>query len=199
MNTVTISREKKFIWYRVAKVETTTIFETFREHNIWFENTNMIQARRLKNQEKIFFSFAFVRNPYDRLVSCYANKIAGNQKNKLPLKCQFLASEFGSKNEFKYFVDFVSLLNIEKCDHHIRLQSSLIDLNNLIFIGRLENFQNDFNHVMQNLQIPFVPTETVKHNVSNRKSYQDYYNDPLLVEKVRKIYMKDINLFGYQF
>ena len=98
---------------------------------------------------------------------------------------------------FENFVNYVSNLDMENCDIHLRLQCRLIDLDHIDYIGRFETFSDDFRSICQKLDIPI---DCLKHgNKSSRdKDYREYYNDKLY-EKVYQIYRKDIQIFGYQF
>lgn len=67
---LTISHESKFIWFRVAKVGTRTILNHLRKSNVSLdvEHASFIHYP-VKSYEN-YFKFAFVRNPWGRLVSC---------------------------------------------------------------------------------------------------------------------------------
>ena len=188
---ITISHEKKFIWFRVAKVGTRTILNHLRECGVYLdvEHANFIHYP-IKSYHN-YFKFAFVRNPWDRIVSCWQNKvIIRNQMG-------FTDSALERMKKFENFVNFVSALNIEQCDRHLRSQSTLIDLNNIDYLGRMETFEEDANYVFQRLGL--IEKEVVPKNVTlNRKPYQEYYNK-VTIEKVSQIYRKDIQIFGYRF
>lgn len=188
---ITISHEKKFIWFRVAKVGTRTIFNHLKECKVCLdvEHANFIHYP-IKSYDN-YFKFAFVRNPWDRLVSCWQNKVINcNQMG-------FTDSTLEKMKNFENFVNFVSTLNLQQCDRHLRSQSTLIDLNNLNYLGRMETFEDDINYVFQRLGL--MEKEVVPKNVTlNRKPYQEYYNKGT-IEKVSQIYRKDIQMFGYQF
>jgi hypothetical protein len=65
------------------------------------------------------------------------------------------------------------------------------------FIGRHEMLQHDFDTICNKLNMPSI--ELLRANRSrHRKPYPDYYDDETK-EIVRKIYKKDIELFGYEF
>jgi hypothetical protein len=188
---ITICHEKKFIWFRVAKVGTRTIFEIFEKANLKLDANRAMWCHYPVNLYGGYLKFAFVRNPWDRLVSSWYDKVVKYNyfkfSNETRLKMQ----------DFNYFVDHVSDLDINKCDHHICLQSKLIDLNNIDYIGRFENFESDLSEVMQILKIGEITIE--KRNASiNKSHYKDYY-DESLIQKVAKIYYKDIKMFSYDF
>jgi hypothetical protein len=188
---ITICHEKKFIWFRVAKVGTKTTFRIFKKANLTLDAEHAMLCHYPVNLYRNYFKFAFVRNPWDRLVSCWHDKVvkknAFNFSDEILLKMQ----------DFNCFVDYVSDLDINKCNHHIRLQSQLIDLNNIDYIGRFENFESDLSEVMQILKLGEITIE--KRNASiNTSHYKDYY-DESLIQKVTKIYYKDIKMFSYDF
>jgi hypothetical protein len=109
----------------------------------------------------------------------------------------FSAPQLTQMREFSNFVDFVSGLNTENCDPHLRLQYRLFDLNQIDFLGRLESIDRDLFEVFGILGIPLMDIE--RKNVSfDRNPYWDYYDNEL-VEKVYEIYCRDIQIFGYNY
>ncbi|MBV1875813.1 MAG: sulfotransferase family protein, partial [Cycloclasticus sp.] len=135
----------------------------------------------------------FVRNPFDRLVSCWLNKALNREKNTFKLDA--LALEH--IQTFSGFIDYVERLDIKTCNVHIRSQSSLIDLTNIDYIGRMENFSADVNEVLNMIGLPVNRLKA--RNVSKaRTSYQNYYSADD-VERVYRLYQKDCQIFGYSF
>ncbi len=189
---VTICEEKQFMWFRVAKVATRTIYEMLKQSGVHLDADHPYHCYYAKNVYKDYFKFSFVRNPYDRLVSCYKNKVL--EYNYFKLSDEVWEE---MKQDFGKFVDFVDKQNIENCDVHLRLQARLIDLNEMDFIGRMENFDNDIRYVFDKLAIPYK--EIMRKNVSKDKtSYREFYNEELK-QKVAEIYAKDLNIFCYDF
>jgi len=188
---ITLSHEKKFLWFRVAKVGTRTILNILRKSDFKLHADQALNCHYPSKLYYDYFKFAFVRNPWDRLVSCWKNKVL---KSNL---YNFSEDERLRMKEFRNFVEYVSKLDIKHCDVHLKLQSELIDLNNIDFIGRFENFNDDLNEVLNKLEIEIDEIE--KKNVSNfGKDYKDYYDEEL-IEIVARIYSKDIMLFSYTF
>ena len=159
------------------------------------------------------YVFTFVRNPYERLVSRYAHMKAYFLEEKdrpktlvvggmiLPsLKKYFNYHDikFCEDNfNFSKFVEFAE----NNIDVHWEPQtnkfiSTVGSLDNIDFIGKLENFQQDFNIVCDKIGIP---RQQLPHrNKSNHKHYTEYYDDETR-EIVEEKYAKDIELFGYKF
>lgn len=188
---LTISHEKKFIWFRVAKVGTRTIFHHFKENDIPLDVSRSSDLHYPVNHYKDYFKFAFVRNPWERLVSCWKDKVVKNNMYK------FDELEYERLQKFENFVDYVTTIDVDTCDRHLRTQSSLIDLNHIDFIGRMETFDADLNEVLGTLGLTI--TDAAPRNVSpNKQPYQDFYNWSL-VDRVARIYRRDVQIFGYHF
>lgn len=188
---LTISSERKFIWFQVAKVGTRTVLNHFRENQVRLDVDDGYKLYYCPALYKDYFKFAFVRNPWDRLVSCWINRVLDQNYFK------FTPPEIEKMKKFENFVEYVRGFNIEDCNRHFRLQRKLIDTPHLDYVGRLETFADDFREICRELKIK---GDSVKsQNVSaERKSYRDYYT-PELREKVFQIYRKDIQTFGYEF
>lgn len=157
-----------------------------------------------KAQFDEYFSFAFVRNPWERLVSEYLHK---KIDKKMSLKAFFLKG-LPDENNF-----------CDKHRHIIPQSDYLFDKEGkqlVNFIGRFENLQNDFDYVCQQLNIE---SSTLLHKNSSRcfrrlwtrrlrhlfrikkrvkRHYSEYYDEELK-QLVADKYQRDIELFGYTF
>jgi hypothetical protein len=133
------------------------------------------------------FVFTFVRNPYDRLLSAhkYLTGGSGNEGDK----------KFGKtlSSDFKYFAKN-QLNNNLFWVHFIPMIHWLND--DVDFIGKTENYENDFNTVCDKIGIP--RQELPHKNKSKHKHYTEYYDDKTK-QIVAEKYAKDIEYFGYEF
>ncbi len=188
---LTISHERKFLWFRVAKVGTRTIFDLFERSGVRLDAEHALNCRYPEGLYRGYFAFAFVRNPWDRLVSCWLNKVVHSNH------FGFSGERLAEMQEFRAFVDFVGEQNIESGDSHIRLQSRAIDLNRVDCVGRFERFEEDLREIMQNIGIRVADIGR-KNRSKDSAAYRSYY-DPELREKIAEIYRQDIRIFGYDF
>ncbi len=136
-----------------------------------------------------YFSFSWVRNPWDRMVSIYSNK----DPDMLAM-----AANLGldlTKLGFSDFVDQTrDLFHVHLLDQS-RFITDKDDRIAVNFVGRFERYTQDMNFVCSKLGI----ISKIPHmNISTRGNYRDYYNDHTIAE-ISKRYEIDIDLFGYTF
>src|SRR5262245_19376649 len=75
---LTVSHERKFVWFRVAKVGTRTILNHFLDRGVRLDAEHASDVHYPPRAYADYFKFAFVRNPWDRLVSCWADKVVAS-------------------------------------------------------------------------------------------------------------------------
>lgn len=147
----------------------------------------------------------FVRNPYDRLLSCYKYFRSGglNRKNNelhqgdkerqaLILK-QF--PEFKdcchNLNEFSALVPHAKPMS-ESIFSHCDL---MIDAGNIV-VGRFEAFNEGVVNLFDQLGVAVKPNEIMKTNRSPKTEYLRF--DESMKNVVYQFYKKDFELFNYQ-
>ncbi len=190
---ITLCHQHKFIWFRVAKAASRTILDAFKEADIILDAQHPYSCHYPVNLYQGYFKFAFVRNPWSRLVSCWLDKVVARNFFK------FSTDELLKMQKFENFIDFVAHQNLNTGNEHIRLQSKLIDINNIDYIGKIENFDTDLTKILEHIGINLdLATIEHKHASKSRLHYSNYY-DEKLKQKVAKIYAKDINIFSYHY
>jgi hypothetical protein len=150
-----------------------------------------------------YFKFAFVRNPWDRLVSCYMSKIVMGGPG---LKMRNYGDISLSRDmTFKEFAEAVCRIPDEESDPHFRSQHIVICDDSpgkgilADFVGRFENLEEDFGIVAKRLGLEINLPETVSSaDLKGLRSYRDFY-DERLAEIVGERYRDDAKVFGYSF
>lgn len=174
----------KVLWFRNYKVASRTINEMLQTDSKKGQYIYASQAAYISSMFKNYFKFAFVRRPEERLISCWQNKVLDQNY------FNFSSSEHSHYKELDNFLSFVETLNVDICDEHLRSQNSLIDLNNLDFLGRFENFNEDLRLLIEKIG---VKNYTIPHlNASKKKNLVLTQTQK---ERIYKIYEKDYRIF----
>jgi hypothetical protein len=155
--------------------------------------------------------FAFVRNPYARLVSCWLNKfrevpltpakpavdsyLAWRQQNDPSLP-------EGPTNtlSFDEFINFAAMTAQDRVDAHWHLQTGLLEMPGieLNLVGKVESFERDFMRVLDHVQASdgLRADATKPANVSDPIDWRSYYTNEL-ANRVHKAYELDFDRFQY--
>lgn len=144
------------------------------------------------------FKFCFVRNPWDRLVSWFeygGNNIKDNFNRPYKSFEHWILggtrSVWGSDWRLK-----------EQSDDPLRQFNFCMNYDDeplVNFIGRFENFQDDWLYVLDQIGLDHVPLP--RSNVTTRrknKHYREYYTDQTR-DIVHRMLLKEIEYFGYEF
>jgi len=170
------------------------------------------ETRDWLTQEEIetYFLFTFVRNPFDRLVSGYTNKIISSSPIKPPLQHRtkswraFLENDTDDAHSpelFKTFVTkYIHQYTNAQLDVHFKPQNLLVEgfLKDrpLDFIGHIETFETDWNMLAERFDLPRA-TITHANKSAERNTYETYYRDDETIELVYEQYKDDIERYGY--
>jgi hypothetical protein len=143
-----------------------------------------------------YFSFTFVRNPYERLVSAWNFLNHGGFKNNEHNWAKKHLSGFTSFDEFVR--EWLNEKTIWSINHFKPQYSFVCDINltpEVDFIGRVETIEKDFDYVCNKLKIE---NKLSLHNPgkSDNSNWHDYYT-PDSLAKVYKLYKYDFEIFGY--
>jgi len=211
--------KNKAIYFFIPKVACTSIKKVIADSlDYKIKNINDPQSIHLihfpyekRNEIKKgddFFKFAFVRNPWGRILSSYKQKISDNSNvNNREFKDgvfkpwkQMYGAKFWAGMSFKEFVNEVFLISDEFAESHFRSQHTFLtdSKGELLpdFIGKFENLQEDFNIVCKEIGTKVVTLPML--TTSDHKHYNEYYDEDTK-SLIRSRYKKDIELFGYEF
>jgi hypothetical protein len=209
-----VSIERSFVFVHIPKTGGTSIEEALRGCAIklallgmstreqrdklgitetWLHHIPAIDLRRILGASAWdrYFKFAFVRNPWDRLVSLY----------------HFVHRQFATRPDFRQAWPEIAarLSTTQNLGEWLRagaFPTPQIDLiagsdGGLLvdFVGRFEHIERDFDHVAQRIGVKAALPHLLR---SDHRPYRDYY-DRGTRDLVAQHYRGDIETFGYEF
>lgn len=217
-----ISRSRRLAFVHIQKTGGSTLAGLLARHvpdleTLGAKHGSAVDVRGQLPDWDTYFKFAFVRNPWDRLVSWYSmidqarvirwhetwlnerKRRHYRQVRNNPLWRQALEQGGG-------FADFVRHCHepvivergvrysfaFNQVDYVSDAAGKLL----VDFVGRFENWEADARSVFTRLGLPVGPWP--RHNPSRHAHYSTYYT-PELADIVAQRYARDIAAFGYTF
>lgn len=167
------------VYFRVPKVASTSLLITLR---------TIDKIEQVDEYDNSLFKFTFVRNPFDRLASCYRHVIQkGAMKNIQD------HPDLHRGMSFEEFIDVISKIEEKDMDIHFRPQYTFIP-EKPDYIGKFETLNDDYLIICKKIGIK--PPQLLHENKTDKTIYKDYYTQTI-IKKVVKLYKKDFKLFNY--
>ncbi len=204
-----ISNNKKCIYIQNPKVACSSIkasiygldnVQDYEDiHNILLNKGHKLKKeQRLEKDFPNIFKFSFVRNPYERLVSCYVNKfITDKQEGKNNYFRDYFIQSIRWVKKFDEFVYRIFLIPDKLSDWHFSSQHCFTHNRDgsmrVNYIGKYDNLQRDFDRLASRYQFPQLNW----YNKSPKYDWRDFYTLRTAV-LVYIRYHKDFKLYGYQ-
>ena len=195
-----INHNLKSIFIHVPKCGGTSIEHVLQNESFVHEQHHHTSHRELNAKYNNYFKFSFVRNPYDKIVSEY--KWFTNTEHEYPVK---RVKDFYKGVDFKTFLKIFTNWPKSKSNHNpnkgdyyhgLDYMHILQPINQMSYIGRFENLQEDFNIICNRIGIT---QQQLPHKYKTiHKHYTEYYDDETR-QIVAERYAKDIEYFGYKF
>ncbi len=203
-----VSEEYKFCFLFIPKVANTSLRRAIVSTLFKYKNEKEFKwlkkhgITRITNNQVLnymdFNRYVFVRNPYDRVVSGYLNKIAYAEKG-------VITRGLLGGISFEEFIIELSQKNDNETDKHFRQQIKEVSSQDgqvlYSHLFKFENINNDWKKLSKifkkehNLKLKSLK----KLNVSEgRKPYKEYYNDKIY-DLVTERFKDDIREFNYEF
>ena len=205
-----ISDTKKFVFVHIEKTAGSSITEVLRPHALarpesgWHSilralglprdyrryrfptHCGLAEAERKLPEDRYqgYFKFAFVRNPWDRLVSEY-NAACHKQRRAKHRRIHAM-------NDFADYIRFE--IGRDKLQQHRLVLNRHGDIG-VDFLGRFETLKPDFDSVCRRLRIDYELPVT---NRFPHRHYSRYYT-PETRNLVARHWARDIEMFGYRF
>ncbi len=187
---LTISHERRFVWFRVAKVATRTLLGYLQEQEVALDVEHAYWMRYPTALFADYVKFGFVRHPLPRFVSAWQDKVVN-------------ANYFGFddatltrvRERPEAFAAWVGEQDLTDTDQHLALQSRLVDLTQVDFLGRLETFAEDFAELCGLIGLPAVLPQT-QHRTATAETPRLLASEELRAA-VAELYRRDFQVLGY--
>lgn len=189
LHNLTISHQRRFVWFRVAKVGTRTIHGHLNEHRVPLEVDHAMRMRYPTSLFGDYFKFAFVRHPLDRFVSAWSDKVVAHNYYG------FAAAELDRMQHIEAFAEWTAghdLGDLSETDQHLVLQTRMVDLTQVDYLGRLETFDQDFAEVCRRIEVP-PWTGTTRNRSTDRPPAPSADLEATIAE----LYRVDYQVLGY--
>jgi dermatan 4-sulfotransferase 1 len=160
--------------------------------------TTMIDAAAALERRSSHFCFSFVRNPFDRLVSAYNNKLIEN--DHLSTAMQRMGLE--RKMPFRRFLEVVAATADADLDVHLLPQSSILCSGGVPvpgFIGQMEAMAEHWQLLRRRMRqaglpaLGKLPSKNVRRGGDTDLS--DHFRDDTLMDLAHQRYRDDVRLF----
>ncbi|AZT84506.1 hypothetical protein EHN06_13685 [Marinobacter sp. NP-4(2019)] len=202
-----ISHQHKCIFIHIPRTGGTSVEQLIFGGNWWAyekETKHLLasQAKKLyADYWDDYFKFAFVRNPFDRVVSLlnfssmyYGTSISDRLTQE---HIEWYKKKYGYPKVVEYDYRFYKRSEVI-CENHAagQVYGNIID-EELDFIGKFESLEDDFRKVCDFLKINY---KTLPHKAQSkhREHYRSYFDEGL-VDTVEKLYANDLKKFNYSF
>jgi hypothetical protein len=195
----------RIVYISNAKVAGTTIVTTLlkAECSPFLHRHNTAEARKAISSERDpaafwravndadTFKFAFVRNPYTRVLSGYLDKVLRDRQIRAEL-----GYNDGDQVTFGDFLRNIANRDLHGLNRHFRPQSLLISPKlQLDLLGRLETFDRDFQVVLDRLGAPAYEDDRTHRTDAARHLTLIGSEEKRLIDE---IYNEDFRRFGYE-
>jgi hypothetical protein len=170
-------------------------------HDLWLEEgrrwNRLSEPQRqsmLRSGET--FRFTSVRDPFERIISCYLSKVASNtSRNRL----RRMMMDLGDLTLLGFLKAVQKQPPLER-DVHCQRQVDLSSWGNIVFdfLIRHESFSADLRTVIDRLNVPRLRIPRRKANAATHAGdHMAHLLGPDEIALVREIYEADFEAFGY--
>lgn len=200
--------ERKFLFNRIAKVASSTFMATLspnpedkKKYKKKHRRPWQVKKKHLKELDGLF-KFIFVRNPYNRILSAYLEKMGLSDKKRKRCKRKFpwIFKKYGEKPSFSDFCLYLQAGGLYE-DKHWAPQVSLMALpvEEFDFIGKIENIREDFKTVTSHVNsLKGREIKRTGPHTGASDKIQKYYNEKT-IDIVSRLYREDFENFGYEY
>lgn len=184
-----LGKTKKVMYIQIPKNGSQSIMHMMIK-TIGASEQEWTDIKKVLPNEDEYIKFTMVRNPWDRIISAYQDRVCRNWRaNRLAYY------GYTQRMPFRKFIELTCSLKDDNIDHHMRSQSWFTKFKSLDFIGKIES-EVDWKHVTENI---IGAKKTLVRNTCKHKDRFTLFADKSLRDMVEERYQEDIELFNYKF
>ena len=169
----------------------TALFDCDSRHVRWTEY-HLADPRKFSQ----YFKFAFVRHPWDRVMSAYTFLQQGGMHQQDRAWATRNLSRYESFEQFVH--EWLNEKNVWSWVHFVPQYYWICDDAmecQMDFVGRVEKIEVDFRAIAQRVR----PDATLPVNNRNRTDHYSWHYTDAMRDIVARVYADDIRLFDYRF
>ena len=203
---ISYSVEHGFAWLRLAKVGTRSLHRLLESEvddyvYLYRRSPLPLEARALLSGEG--FRFTIVRNPWDRLLSAWAQKIGVQSRDDKWVTILGQTAEpedvAAALIDFPFFVRLLEATPLLVEDHHFEPQAQILGSIELDFVGRFERYVESVGHALEAVGLGHLTTSLGHRNRTSDGSHYSTWYDEESRGIVARLYAADIERWGYEF
>ena len=205
---------ERYVFIHIPKNAGSSVAEALEQDMSWHYTAEAYRRMMGRPAYWIRFSFAFVRNPWDRFLSLY--RYARLEESRYHSAIDPESAPYGKHEDY----DLLQGASVEDCARHLqegRLQHDdfinhwrpqsdwITDGDGLVivdFVGRVESIDEDFQRVANRLDLPVdsLPVTNTSDGTasSSSRDYRTAFTDTAR-RIVGDFYQEDIKQWGYSF
>lgn len=218
---VSWSEQMTFVWYRVAKTGTRTLNQILSDNcpdyrYVARSGPKLMQPTDVKRFNDLTtsrcFTFTIVRNPWDRAVSAWLNKIrvdprAPSYTSESAYRhsrfCKALDPSLSPATvfakDFDWFIQRLPESKLFRNDAHFMPQTQILSDLDIEYEGRFEDYEQSIRVIFDRIGLS-APTNLPHKNRSKSpaKEYCNYFTEESKAT-VAKLYAEDIDRYEYSY
>lgn len=158
------------------------------------------------------FSFSIVRNPWDRVVSAWLNKIkigprdpwyTPKVRESQYRMCRALDPSLSPtitlEKDFDWFIQHLPESKLFRNNVHFMPQTEILSGSEIDYVGRFEEYEQSVRHIFDRIGLA-IPAKLPHENISkpSAKDFRHYFSKESKAT-VAKLYAADIERYGYSY
>jgi len=200
------SSDVGFVWFRVAKTGTRSLnflldAEVGDYHYV--TRRDVVPPALVDLLAGSSFCFTFVRNPWDRLVSAWRDKLVKSRNSSKFLRQLSTTADdddlAGCREDFIAFARLLPGSNLLGKNVHFQPQTEILGDIELDFVGRFEHFGADVEKALTTIGLGHSVAALPHRNQSFAGDHYSSFYDAETRDAVGDLFHDDLTRWGYTF